>query len=95
MLKLNLVATAEGKKINPMSHMVAHSIAPNPMFSSSSLMNGCFTGNHQPWNLMGGSSSSRNLMVRVLPDKLRDPAVFVIEEIFGDKPVLVWRDGVL
>ncbi|OIW02494.1 hypothetical protein TanjilG_05087 [Lupinus angustifolius] len=62
-LKLNLVATAEAKKINPMSHMVmTNAIGPSPRFSNSSLMNGYFTGNHQAWNWMGSSSSS-NLTV--------------------------------
>ncbi|KAE9615308.1 hypothetical protein Lal_00048354 [Lupinus albus] len=52
-LKLNLVATLEAKKLN----------SQRPMFSNLPLVNECFNGDHQAWNLMNGCSTSRNPMV--------------------------------
>ncbi|OIV98844.1 hypothetical protein TanjilG_08500 [Lupinus angustifolius] len=52
-LKLNLVATLESKKLN----------SQRPTFSNLPLVNGCFSGDHQVWNLMNGCSSNRNPMV--------------------------------
>ncbi|OIW04540.1 hypothetical protein TanjilG_13922 [Lupinus angustifolius] len=72
-LKLNLVATAEGMKLNSRTPMIPTPIDPRAMFSNTtatdpramfSNFNGCFSGNHQAWNSMNGSSSSsRNPLV--------------------------------